>query len=281
VHAVDAGREAVEVLRLGRPGTLAAGVPGRLLAALAFAVLATAALVAVGHAPARVLAVAVLAAGHAALLGTAVAWAAEEGRRGGRRPASCVTPAVLVAGATTASALHPAGAVLHLVTLAWLAWQAREGRLAALGLGAPVPAAGVAAGALVGVFLGAHVLITASLTLGYRPGAHAAAAVLATLAYDAGAQVPATELFFRGGLFNRALRRWSFAPAAVLATAASLARYLVDPRLPWNAEVVVGMAFYVTVLGVLNAWLLWRFGSAVPGLVSALLFFAGYRVVTG
>ena len=41
---------------------------------------------------------------------------------------------------------------------------------------------------------------------------------LAALAYDVGANVLAAECFFRGALFNRAQRRWSFAAAAALAS---------------------------------------------------------------
>ena len=79
--------------------------------------------------------------------------------------------------------------------------------------------------------------------------------------------------------FDRALRRWSFATATTVATAAYLARYLVDPLLPKNAELVAGAVFYLALLGVANCWLLTRSQSLVPGLLSSLLFFAAYRTL--
>src|SRR5436309_726621 len=97
--------------------------------------------------------------------------------------------------------------------------------------------------------------------------------------HDAGANVLAAECFFRGALFNRAQRRWSFTVAATLATTSYLVRYLVDPLLPKSIELVVGAVFYLALLGAINCWLLWWSESLVPGLLSALIFFAAYRTL--
>ena len=105
------------------------------------------------------------------------------------------------------------------------------------------------------------------------------AALFALWAYDVGANVISAECFFRGALFNRLRRRWSFGSAAALATTLSLVRYLSDPLPPGEIEVVVGALFYVTILGVINCWLLWWSGSLAPGLLDAALFFLAYRAL--
>jgi len=56
-------------------------------------------------------------------------------------------------------------------------------------------------------------------------------------------------------------------------------RYLVDPLLPKSIELVVGAVFYLALLGLINCWLLWWSESLVPGLLSALVFFAAYRTL--
>ena len=56
-------------------------------------------------------------------------------------------------------------------------------------------------------------------------------------------------------------------------------RYLTDPLLPGEIEVVIGALFYITILGVINCWLLWWSGSLAPGLLSSALFFLAYRVL--
>jgi hypothetical protein len=91
--------------------------------------------------------------------------------------------------------------------------------------------------------------------------------------------VLAAECFFRGALFNRAARRWSFATAATVATAAYVLRYLVDPLLPKSPELIAGAVFYLALLGAINCWLLAWSQSLVPGLVSATLFFVAYRTL--
>ncbi|MBI3636001.1 MAG: CPBP family intramembrane metalloprotease [Candidatus Rokubacteria bacterium] len=244
------------------------GTPWALLGVLAAAVALVATLAVTGWLPRRALGPAAIAGAHGALLGAALAWAGERG-------ATAWVPALLLALAAAAAAVDHAGALAYLVVPLWLGALARDGRLAALGLGPRPPRRGVVAGIVVGAGLGAHLLVTASLTLGYHiaPGMGS----LSTLAYDAGANVISGELFFRGALFNRLQRRWSFAAAAAVATAASLARYLVDPLLPKLAEATLGGLFYLTLLGVANCWLFWWSGSLVPGLLAALGFFAAYR----
>src|SRR5207245_9829386 len=96
---------------------------------------------------------------------------------------------------------------------------------------------------------------------------------------DVCASVLDAESFFRGARFNRAQRRWSFATGATVATAAYVLRYAVDQLLPKSAGLVVGAVFYLALLGTSNCWLLWWSERLVPGLVSALLFFAAYRTL--
>ena len=245
--------------------------PAALLALLAGTVLAGAVLVAYGGLPPAALAVLGVAAGHGALLATALAWAG-----GGRAGAGLVAIALLALAALAAR--HPAGALAYAGPPLWIAWLARRGRLRALGLGAPPPPRAWLAGLLLGLFLGGHLLVSASLALGVRVGVPLAT-LLAGVAYDAGANVLAAECFFRGALFGRAQRRWSFGTAAALSTAASVLRYLVDPLLPKQVELIVGATFYLTLLGLGNCWLLRWSGSLLPGGVAALCFFAAYRLL--
>jgi hypothetical protein len=210
-----------------------------------------------------------------ALLATAVAWAS---RRGPRMGASPLLAAIVVMAGALGAALTPFGAVVYLAAPAWL-WRQRA-RLPGLGL-RHAPAGLVAAGATLGALLGAHLLMTASLTLGYGVRVPPLGALAPWLAYDAGANVLVTEAFFRGALFDRAQRRWPFAAAAALVTAACLARYLVDPLLPHTLEITAGAVFYLTLLSAGNCWLYWRGGSIVPGVAAGLVFFVTYRLLDG
>src|SRR5262249_2790906 len=106
-----------------------------------------------------------------------------------------------------------------------------------------------------------------------------AGAFLQALAYDAGANVLVAECFFRGALFDRLQRHWSFWPAAAVATVACVLRYVVDPLLPKSVELVVGAVFYTGLQSLASCWLLWWSGSLVPGYVSGLGFFAAYRLL--
>jgi hypothetical protein len=121
--------------------------------------------------------------------------------------------------------------------------------------------------------------VSASRTLGVHVRVDHPADTLAAIAYDVGANVLAAECFFRGALFSRAARRWSFPTAATLATAAYVLRYLVDPLLPKSIELVAGAMFYLALLGAINCWLLAWSQSLVPGLISATVFFAAYRTL--
>ena len=58
----------------------------------------------------------------------------------------------------------------------------------------------------------------------------------------------------RGALFTRLQRHGSFGFALGLSTAASLARYLIDPALPDIPEVILGAVVYVGLLAAANAW---------------------------
>ena len=210
-----------------------------------------------------------------ALLATAVAWASAPSV--GDRPSPAMAALVVLGGALGA-ALIPFGEMAYLAAPVWL-WRART-RLPALGL-ARAPMGLIGAGAAFGAVLGVHLLVTASLTLGYGVRIPSTAELAPWLAYDVGANVLTAEAFFRGALFDRAQRRWPFAAAAGFGTAACVARYLVDPLLPHSVEVTAGAVFYLTLLSAGNCWLYWRSGSIVPGAAAAVIFFAAYRLLHG
>ena len=262
---------------LDHPGTartagLLADTPAALLAVLAIGAAASVALVEVAVLPPSAIGIAVLTAGHGALLATALAWAH-------RPPATGALAAGVIGLAAAVSRLNAFGPLAYLAPLLLVSVLARGGRLGALGLAGPVALKGVVAGLFIGMFLGGHLLVTASRTVGVQVHLPTAPEALAALAYDVGANVLAAECFFRGALFNRAQRRWSFAAAVTLATAAYVLRYLVDPLLPMRVELVVGAVFYLALLGAINCWLFWWSESLVPGFLSALIFFAVYRVL--
>jgi CAAX prenyl protease-like protein len=213
-------------------------------------------------------------AAQGSLLACAVAWTvARPARTADIVPAGIALTAL--AGAVVA-ALTPGGAIAYLLAPLWL-WR-RRARLRALGLDAAPPRL-ILAGIALGAILGVHLMITASLTLGYRIVRPVAVDLVPWLAYDVGANVLAAECFFRGALFARAQRRWSFAAATALCTTACVGRYLVDPLLPRTLEVAAGAAFYVALLSVGNCWLYWRSGSVMPGLAAGIVFFAVYRLL--
>jgi CAAX prenyl protease-like protein len=255
-----------------RPTRLTERSPAALLAALGALAATTAALAVAGAIPIWLARAFGAGAAQGALLALAVAWA---GVPGWWRLEPMLAAAVTLLGALGA-ALHPLGALAYGAAPAWL-WLARA-RLPGLGLQRARPGL-IVAGAAFGATLGAHLLVTASFTLGYGVRVPHAADFARWLAYDAGANVLATEAFFRGALFDRAQRRWSFAVAATATTAACVARYLVDPLLPHTLEVAAGAIFYLTLLGVGNCWLYWRSGSIVPGVAAGLGFFVAYRLL--
>lgn len=249
------------------PPALFEDTPRTTLSALAGLLVLCVVLMHAGTVPPWAVGVAAMVAGHGALLVTALAW-----RDAGRRRPWWAAPALavpLLAAAALAAVAHPAAGVVSLAVPAWL-W-ARAPRVT-------VAPRYIAVAAVIGGTLGAHVLLTASLTFGYQAVFDVKRAA-SWLAYDAGVSVPAAECFFRGALFDRAYRRWPLPVATALSVSLGVARYLVDPLLPMTAEMVAGTVFYTGLLGVANCWLFRRTGSVVPGAVGAVVFFAAYRLV--
>lgn len=213
-----------------------------------------------------------LAAAHGAMLGTAVAWTAPGGRNVRWAP---VEAALLLGGAAECARLHPWGALAYVAVPTWLAWR----RGAGLRRPAWRSMAAVVVGAVFGLLLGAHLLVNAALTFGYRLRTGPWSELTAWWAYDLGANVLAAEVFFRGALFERAYRQWPFTAAAALATSATLLRYLVDPLLPHSLGVAAGAVFYIALLGAGNCWLVARTGRLGPSLAAASIFFGSYRLL--
>jgi hypothetical protein len=207
----------------------------------------------------------------------AIGWLVATGGVGWRGPAArCAAAAILAA---LAARLGPWGPLAFLLIPAVLIHEAR-GRAAmrAIGMCAARPIhllAGLAAGG----FLGLHLLLTASLTFGYRvhasPSAYASA-----LAYDVGANVLSAEWLFRGALFTVWWRLGTFWPAALATTGLALVRYLLDPALPTAPEARAGAVFYLGLVGLVACALRAWSGSLVPGFVAGLAFFAAYRTMT-
>ncbi len=180
--------------------------------------------------------------------------------------------------AAIAARLHPLGALGFLLVPGVLLLEAwRHPRLRAIGLAGAHPIHALA-GLAGGAFLGTHLLVTASRTFGYRVHGDDVAAYLSALAYDAGANVLTAEWLFRGAVFSVLWRRWPFWPAALLTTALSLLRYLLDPALPHAAEARAGAVFYLGLVGLISCALRAWSGSLLPGYLAALAFFAAYRM---
>jgi len=255
-----------------------ADTPFALIAALGVGWLMVAGLTAGGWLAAPVLRIVAITAAHGGLLAVALAWGAAD--RGAPFPPRILLITVgLVGVGATAAAVDARAAVIALAAPAWLALLASRGRLVGLGVGPGIPLRPVFIGAAIGALLGGHLLLSASQTLGYPVRGWSWKALLALWGYDVAVNVVAAECFFRGALFNRLQRRWSFAAAAALATGASLLRYLADPLVPKSIEAIAGLLFYLTVLGTVNCWLLSWSGSLVPGLIASLLFFIAYRAL--
>jgi hypothetical protein len=187
--------------------------------------------------------------------------------------------AATVIGASLVARLAPAGALAFLLVPPALLLEARRcPELRAIGLGSgrlPHAAAGLALGG----FLGAHILVTASRTLGYRIHTADAAVYAAAVAYDLGVNALTAEWLFRGAVFTRLWRRTAFWPAALVATALALVRYLLDPALPHATEARVGAIFYLGLLGLVACALRAWSGSLLPGYLATLAFFAAYRLL--
>ncbi len=269
---------ALEHLWIPRQASVFADTPVALVTGLGASWLAVASLTHAGWLPSVALGAVALTATHGGLLAVALEWGrADAGVR--LPPASATIMVGLVGAGAIAATLHEWGGVVFVAAPTWLAILAVRGRLTGLGLGPAVSVRPVLVGGLIGALLGSHVLVSASQMLGYPLRGADWPVLLTRWTYDLGANVISAECFFRGALFNRLQRRWSFGPAAALATAFSLVRYLTDPLLPGEIEVVVGALFYITILGVINCWLLWWSGSLAPGLLSSALFFLAYRML--
>lgn len=270
-------RSTPDPIYAGPPSGLFSGTPIGLLASLVVALVGCAALVDASWLPPATVRVTTIAVAHGGLIAMAFAWAATTPPLWRPLVPSVITMLIL-AVAAAAAAWDARAAILYLASPLWLAFLTARGRLTPLGVRWEMPAAGaVVLGLAAGLALGGHMLFAAAGTFGHR--VRSDSLVLAAMAYDAGANVPSSELFFRGALFNRLQRRWSFAAAVIVATAVALVRYLVDPLLPRAPEVIVGTLLYLTLLGVINAWLLWWSGSLMPGIVASFVFFAAYRMV--
>jgi len=214
---------------------------------------------------------------HGGLLAASLA-AAWEGSPGWGPHAAGLTLSLLVAA--TSCAAMPWGClgyVLPPILLACVALRRRECRR--MGLVAGTPWAALGLGAAVGGFLGGHLLLSASRTLGYPIRMGPPVWYLSALLYDVGANVLSAECFFRGTLFNRWQRRWGFWPGALAATGLSILRYLVDPALPRVAGLMVGAVFYLALLSLSGCALLWYSGSLLPSLAASLAFFGAYRTL--
>jgi hypothetical protein len=216
---------------------------------------------------------------HGGLLAGALA-TAWRGASGWAAPAAvCAGLLFLAAALSHVSAWGGLSYVLVPVALGVLASKRKE--LEGLGLSLRWNLRALALGLAVGLFLGIHLLITTSLTLGHQVRVFPLAPVLGALAYDVGANVCSAECFFRGALFGHWQRRWGFWGAASAATGLSVVRYLIDPSLPKTGEVVTGAFFYLSLLGFSGCALLWWSGSLLPPALATLAFFAAYRTLAG
>ena len=215
---------------------------------------------------------------HAGFL--AAGWVvALDGREGWRGPALRGAMALVLAALAAWASL--AGALAYLLVPLVLARDAGAWRrnLERIGWRLPHAPRAILLGAAAGTFLGLHLLIAASLTLGYAVSVPDGGRYLTALAYDVGVNALTAEWLFRGAIFSAFWRRWSFWPAAVVSTACALVRYLLDPALPQTIEAMAGATFYLSLLGLaccaLRAWS----GSLVPGYFATVAFFAAYRML--
>lgn len=191
----------------------------------------------------------------------------------------CAGLLVLAATLSHVTVWGSLGYLLVPVAIGILSSRRRE--LWVLGLSPRWDPRALALGFAVGLFLGGHLLITVSRTLGYQIRLFPLTPVFAALAYDVGANVFSAECFFRGALFGHWQRRWGFWEAAGAATGLSVIRYLVDPALPHTLEVVTGAFFYLSLLSLSGCALLWWSGSLLPSVLASVAFFAAYRTLTG
>lgn len=213
---------------------------------------------------------------HAGLIG--LGWVlATDGAPGWAGPVTRLGVATTLAAVV--ARLAPWGLVAFgLIPLLLLIEAHRVPALRALGIGGCRPKHAMA-GLTAGAFLGAHVLITASLTFGHRVHVGSLAAYAGALGYDIGANVLSAEWLFRGAVFTWGWRRFTFWSAALVSTALALLRYLLDPALPHVAEARVGAIFYLGLVGLVACALRAWSGSLLPGYLAGLVFFAAYRTL--
>ena len=197
---------------------------------------------------------------------------------------ACLAPVVYAAAilclASITTVFTAWGALLYLVPPVILACQGgRHAALRGIGLNVTAGVRSIALGLATGTFLGAHLLISASLTFGYVVRVSSMGSYLAAVAYDVGANAVTAEWLFRGAVFSHWWQRWEFWPAAGLATALAVGRYLADPALPQAIEVRTGAVFYLALLGFTACALRARAGSLLPGYLATVTFFAAYRML--
>ncbi len=214
---------------------------------------------------------------HGGLLAASLA-AAWQGTSGWGLGAALMALSLLIGAA--ACAVGPWGCLAYVLPPLVLAHAAfRHPEYSRMGLALRADWRVLARGAVVGGFLGAHLLLSASRTFGYPVRLDPPALYLTGVLYDVGANVLSAECFFRGTLFNHWQRRWSFWPAALAVTGLSVLRYLVDPALPRVLDIVVGAVFYLALLSLSGCALLWDSGSLLPSLIASFVFFSAYRML--
>jgi hypothetical protein len=246
--------------------------------ALAVALIAIGAGVELHGGAGRDLGRAVASAGiHSGML--AAGWFITVGRSGPWVPLAWVTGSLCLASIATWWSAW--GAVCYALPPLLLARQgARLPGLRRIGMDLAAGRRYLPHGLAAGAFLGAHLLVSASMTLGYSVHGPTLAHYLPAVAYDVGANALTAEWLFRGAFFSRWWRRWEFWPAAGLATGLIVCRYLVDPALPLATEVRAGAVLYMLVLGFATCALRAVSGSLLPGYVATIAFFAAYRTLT-
>ena len=200
------------------------------------------------------------------------------------RRSVCLAPVLHAATAlfvaSVASTFNAWGALLYLLPpLVLLSEGIRHGALRGIGLRATAGLRSLGLGLAAGIFLGGHMLISASLTVGYLVRVSTMGQYLTAVAYDIGANALTAEWLFRGVLFSRWWRRWEFWPAAGLSTVLAVVRYVGDPALPPPIEARAGAVFYTALLGFTACALRAESGSLLPGYMAAVTFFVAYRLL--
>jgi hypothetical protein len=217
------------------------------------------------------------AAAHSGFL--AIGWIVAVGERAHWQGPIARTTAILLVASLAAQFATWGGLLYLLVPLAVVGEAARVPALRDAGVRVPAGLRSLTLGLAAGAFLGCHLLLTASLTLGYTVRLDDAMAYVSAAAYDAGANALTAEWLFRGALFSRAWRRWDFWPSTAVSTALAVGRYLLDPTLPSTIEVEVGAVFYMSLLGVTSCALRASSASLLPGYLATLVFFLAYRML--